>query len=56
MILNAALLLDVHAVERLQALAAAAEADHSNLGAQVVVTGPWPPYNFVPGSDEVAVA
>jgi gas vesicle protein GvpL/GvpF len=56
MILNAALLLDVHAVERLYALATAVEADHSSLGAQVVITGPWPPYNFVPGGDEVAVA
>lgn len=56
MILNAALLLDTHAVEQLHALAAGVEADHSTLGAQVVVTGPWPAYNFVPGAGEVAVA
>jgi hypothetical protein len=52
MILNAAVLVDADGVGRLQGL----EADHGDLGAQVIVTGPWPPYNFVPGSDTAAVA
>ena len=56
MILNAALLVDADGVDRLQMLAQAIEADYGDLGAQVIVTGPWPPYNFVPGSDTAAVA
>jgi Gas vesicle synthesis protein GvpL/GvpF len=56
MILNAALLVDADGVDRLQTLARAIEADYGDLGAQVIVTGPWPPYNFVPGSDTAAVA
>jgi gas vesicle protein GvpL/GvpF len=56
MILNAALLVDADGVNRLHALARAIEADYGDLGAQVIVTGPWPPYNFVPGSDTAAVA
>jgi hypothetical protein len=56
MILNAALLVDADGVDRLNALARAIEADYGDLGARVILTGPWPPYNFVPGSDTAAVA
>jgi Gas vesicle synthesis protein GvpL/GvpF len=56
MILNAAVLVEGEAVDRLRALAAGIEVDYAGLGARVIVTGPWPPYNFVPGSDAEAVA
>jgi gas vesicle protein GvpL/GvpF len=56
MILNAALLVDADGVDHLRAVAAGVEADRSDLGAQVVVTGPWPPFNFVPGSDAAVPA
>jgi hypothetical protein len=30
-------------------LAGDLERDHAHLGARLELTGPWPPYNFVPG-------
>jgi hypothetical protein len=48
MVLNAAYLLDAGAVGALRREAAALEAEHGDVGAHVEVTGPWPPYNFLP--------
>jgi hypothetical protein len=48
MVLNAAYLVQGDAVDRLRDEAAAIEAELSDLGARVEVTGPWPPYNFLP--------
>lgn len=56
MLLNASVLVDAQDVGRLRALTARVAADHEHLGADVLLTGPWPPYNFVPGSDAAALA
>jgi hypothetical protein len=55
MVLNAAYLVDVDAVEGFRAAAAGLEARHGELGARLQLTGPWPPYNFVPGDGMPAV-
>ena len=44
-LLVAAYLVDAERVDEFRA--SAAEFEHHAAGAQVVVTGPWPPYNFV---------
>jgi hypothetical protein len=54
MVLNGAYLVDAGAVERFHALAAAIEAELADTGARVEVTGPWPPYNFLPGDGAAA--
>jgi hypothetical protein len=56
MLVNAACLVDVQRVQRLRALAAELEESHADLGARVELTGPWPPYNFVPGGDAAVLA
>lgn len=56
MLLNAACLVDQGDVARLRGVASDFEAHYAQLGAHVELTGPWPPYNFVPGSDTAAVA
>jgi hypothetical protein len=56
MLANAACLVDVAGLERLRQLAAEIEERHERLGARVELTGPWPPYNFVPGGDTAALA
>jgi Gas vesicle synthesis protein GvpL/GvpF len=48
MVLNAAYLVEADAVDRLRERAAAVQLDLADLGARVEVTGPWPPYNFLP--------
>jgi Gas vesicle synthesis protein GvpL/GvpF len=48
MILNAAYLVDSQRVGDLRATAAQLESEHADVGARVELTGPWPPYNFVP--------
>jgi hypothetical protein len=55
MLTNAACLVDAAGLERLRQLAAQTEARHASLGARVELSGPWPPYNFVPG-DAAALA
>ena len=50
MLLNAAYLVETAKVERLHELVAELETRHGELGARLELTGPWPPYNFVPGS------
>lgn len=49
MLLNAAYLVEADRVDGLRQLASELEARHSSLGARIELTGPWPPYNFVPG-------
>jgi hypothetical protein len=56
MILNAAYLVEADAAAELRALASSLEAEHAVFGARLELTGPWPPYNFVPGGDTATVA
>jgi len=49
MLLNAAYLLDADQVDELRATAAELQDRYAERGAQLVVTGPWPPYNFAAG-------
>jgi Gas vesicle synthesis protein GvpL/GvpF len=48
MLLNAAYLVERERVSELQDLATRLEQDHRALGARIELSGPWPPYNFVP--------
>ena len=48
MLLNGAYLVEADRVEGLRALATELEERHRRIGARIEVTGPWPPYNFVP--------
>jgi hypothetical protein len=48
MVLNAAYLVEADRVGELRELVAELERHHRELGAHVELTGPWPPYNFVP--------
>jgi hypothetical protein len=49
MLLNAAYLLDADEVDALRATADELQERHAEHGAQIIVTGPWPPYNFAAG-------
>jgi hypothetical protein len=51
MLLNGAYLVEDERVERLRALVSELEERHRGLGARLELTGPWPPYNFVPKQD-----
>ena len=48
MILNGAYLVEAERVNELRELVAQLEAQHEALGAHIELSGPWPPYNFVP--------
>jgi hypothetical protein len=48
MLLNGAYLVETPKVERLRELVAELEDRHGALGVRLEMTGPWPPYNFVP--------
>lgn len=48
MVLNAAYLVDAGEVGALHAEAEAVEAGLGHVGGRLTVTGPWPPYNFLP--------
>jgi hypothetical protein len=48
MLLNAAYLVEADEVGQLRAVATAFEDAHADAGARVELTGPWPPYNFLP--------
>ena len=52
MLLNGAYLVEADDVEALRATAAELQERYAGYGAQLVVTGPWPPYNFA--ADETA--
>jgi hypothetical protein len=56
MLLNGAYLVDAERVEGLRELVAELEERHRALGARIELTGPWPPYNFVPGGGTAALA
>jgi hypothetical protein len=48
MLLNGAYLVETPKVERLRELVAELQDRYRRLGATLELTGPWPPYNFVP--------
>jgi len=56
MALNAAYLVEAKRVDGLRELVAILEAHHSRVGARIELTGPWPPYNFVPHDGAEALA
>jgi hypothetical protein len=56
MALNAAYLVEAGHVEGLRELVGVLEAHHRELGARIELTGPWPPYNFVPHDGAEALA
>ena len=49
MLLNAAYLVDTDRSNELRSLVADLEQRHRGLGIRIELSGPWPPYNFVPG-------
>jgi hypothetical protein len=51
MLLNAAYLVERERSSELRRLVDELEAHHRELGISIELTGPWPPYNFVPGGD-----
>ena len=51
MLLNAAYLVEGAKVERLHELVEELRERHRELGARIELTGPWPPYNFVPRTE-----
>jgi gas vesicle protein GvpL/GvpF len=56
MVLNAAYLIERERTDELRAIVAELEEHHHGLGARIELTGPWPPYNFVPGAETPASA
>ena len=56
MLLNGAYLVETERVDGLHALVAELEERHRSLGARIQLTGPWPPYNFIPGGGTAALA
>ena len=56
MLLNGAYLVQAGRAGDLRAVARDLEARHAALGARVEVTGPWPPYNFVPHAGPPGIA
>jgi Gas vesicle synthesis protein GvpL/GvpF len=56
MLLNGAYLVEAERVDGLRALVAELEERHRGLGARLQLTGPWPPYNFIPGGGTAALA
>ena len=53
MLLNAAYLVEKAKVERLHELVEELRDRHREFGARIELTGPWPPYNFVPRTESV---
>jgi Gas vesicle synthesis protein GvpL/GvpF len=51
MLLNAAYLVEAAKVERLHELVEELRERHRELGVRIELTGPWPPYNFVPRTE-----
>jgi hypothetical protein len=56
MVLNAAYLVERARTDELREIVAELEKHHRDLGARIELTGPWPPYNFVPAADIRALA
>jgi hypothetical protein len=55
MVLNGAYLVEAERVEGLRALVVELEERHRELGVRIELTGPWPPYNFLPGGRTAAL-
>jgi Gas vesicle synthesis protein GvpL/GvpF len=56
MLLNAAYLVESKRADGLAELVSELEDRYSSVGARIELTGPWPPYNFVPGGEATAIA
>ncbi len=56
MVLNAAYLIERERTDELREIVAELEEHHRGLGARIELSGPWPPYNFVPEEDAPALA
>jgi hypothetical protein len=56
MVLNAAYLIERERTNELHEIVAELEEHHRGLGARIELSGPWPPYNFVPGEDAPTLA
>jgi hypothetical protein len=56
MILNAAYLVAAERLDEVHELVRRLEDEHRAVGARIEITGPWPPYNFVPGGGTATVA
>ena len=56
MVLNAAYLVERERIDELHQIVVELEEHHRGLGVRIELTGPWPPYNFVPGEDAPALA
>jgi hypothetical protein len=55
MVLNAAYLIERERIDELREIVAELEEHHRGLGVRIELTGPWPPYNFVPAGDASAL-
>ena len=55
MVLNAAYLVQRSRTDELRGLVAELEDRHRALGVTIELTGPWPPYNFIPGDGAAAL-
>ena len=55
MLLNGAYLVETERVDGLRTLVTELEDRHRELGARIELTGPWPPYNFLPGGRTAAL-
>jgi hypothetical protein len=56
MVLNGAYLVEADDLNDLRAAVAELEQAHRPLGARIELTGPWPPYNFLPRGGAAALA
>lgn len=56
MVLNAAYLVERARTEELRQIVSELEEHHRELGARIELSGPWPPYNFVPADDTTGLA
>jgi hypothetical protein len=56
MLLNGAYLIDAARVDGLRELVAELEQRYRALGTRIELTGPWPPYNFLPGGRTAELA
>jgi hypothetical protein len=56
MLMNGAYLVETERVDGLRALVSDLEERHRPLGVRIELTGPWPPYNFLPGGGAAALA
>lgn len=56
MLLNGAYLVEAERVDAVRQLVADLEERHRALGARIELTGPWPPYNFLPGGGAATLA